>query len=45
MYEAYKSGFVYGDMGRSLALVVVLLLLVMVTVLIQFRLFSREAES
>src|ERR1700722_2456575 len=45
MYEAYKTGFVYGDMGRSLALVVVLLLLVMVTVLIQFRLFSREAES
>src|SRR3984885_2239448 len=45
MYEVDKSGFVYGDMGRSLALVVVLLLLVMVTVLIQFRLFSREAES
>jgi multiple sugar transport system permease protein len=44
MYEAYKSGFIYGDMGRSLALIVILLILVMATVMIQFRLFSREAE-
>jgi multiple sugar transport system permease protein len=42
MYEAYKSGFVYGDMGRSLALVMVLLLLVISTVAVQFRLFSQE---
>lgn len=44
MYEAYKSGFIYGDMGRALALVVILLLLVVATVMVQFRLFSREAE-
>jgi multiple sugar transport system permease protein len=44
MYEAYKSGFIYGDMGRSLALIVILLILVMATVMIQFPLFSREAE-
>jgi multiple sugar transport system permease protein len=44
MYEAYKSGFIYGDMGRALALVVILLLLVVATVMAQFRLFSREAE-
>ncbi|MEY2606484.1 MAG: multiple sugar transport system permease protein [Verrucomicrobiota bacterium] len=44
MYEAYKSGFIYGDMGRALALVVILLLLVVATVMVQFRLFSQEAE-
>ncbi|HEY2422627.1 MAG TPA: sugar ABC transporter permease [Chthoniobacterales bacterium] len=42
MYEAYKSGFVYGDMGRALALVMVLLVLVIATVAVQFRLFSQE---
>ena len=45
MYEAYKSGFVYGDMGRALALVMVLLLLVVATVAMQFRLFSQEEGS
>ena len=45
MYEAYKSGFVYGDMGRALALVMVLLLLVIGTVAVQFRLFSHEETN
>lgn len=45
MYEAYKSGFVYGDMGRALALVMVLLVLVIATVAMQFRLFSQEEAS
>jgi multiple sugar transport system permease protein len=45
MYEAYKSGFVYGDMGRSLALVTVLLLLVVATVAAQFGLFSQEEQN
>jgi multiple sugar transport system permease protein len=45
MYEAYKSGFIYGDMGRSLALVTVLLLLVIATVALQFQLFSQEDQS
>jgi multiple sugar transport system permease protein len=41
MFEAYKSGFVYGEMGRSLAIVVVLLLLVVTVVALQFRLLRR----
>jgi len=45
MYEAYKSGFVYGDMGRALALVMVLLVLVITTVAMQFRLFSQEEAN
>jgi multiple sugar transport system permease protein len=45
MYEAYKSGFVYGDMGRALALVMVLLVLVITTVAAQFRLFSQEEAN
>jgi multiple sugar transport system permease protein len=41
MFEAYKSGFVYGEMGRSLAIVVILLLLVIAVVALQFRLLRR----
>jgi ABC-type sugar transport system permease subunit len=41
MFEAYKSGFVYGEMGRALAIVVVLLLLVVAVVALQFRLLRR----
>jgi multiple sugar transport system permease protein len=41
MFEAYKSGFVYGEMGASLAIVVVLLLLVVAVVALQFRLLRR----
>jgi multiple sugar transport system permease protein len=44
MYEAYKSGFVYGQMGRALALVTVLLVLVVGTVVLQFR-FLRSRET
>ena len=42
MFEAYKSGFVYGEMGRALAIVVVLLLLVVAVVVVQFRLLRRS---
>jgi ABC-type sugar transport system permease subunit len=35
-------GFVYGEMGRSLAIVVVLLLLVVTVVALQFRLLRRQ---
>jgi multiple sugar transport system permease protein len=42
MYEAYKSGFTYGEMGRALTIVMVLLALVMVAVVAQFSLFQRE---
>src|SRR5580704_15381235 len=42
MYEAYKSGFTYGEMGRALTIVMVLLALVMIAVVAQFSLFQRE---
>lgn len=49
MYEAYKSGFVFGDMGRAMAIVVVLVMLLLVIVGLQFRLLSgrnnKEAET
>ncbi len=41
-FEAYKSGFVYGERGRALAIVVVLLLLVVAVVALQFRLLRRS---
>jgi multiple sugar transport system permease protein len=42
MYEAYKSGFTYGEMGRALTIVMVLLALVMIAVVAQFSFFQRE---
>lgn len=42
MFEAYRSGFVYGDFGRSMAIVTILLITLLVVVLIQFRLLGRE---
>ena len=45
MFEAYKSGFVYGEMGRALAIVVVLLLLVVAVVALQFRLLRRSESE
>jgi multiple sugar transport system permease protein len=43
MYEAYRSGFVYSEMGRALAIVMVLIVLVSITVVIQFY-FLRQQE-
>ena len=40
MYEAYKSGFVFGDMGRAMAIIVILVLILLVVVALQFRLLS-----
>jgi multiple sugar transport system permease protein len=37
MYESFKTGFVYGDMGSGLAMVIVLLVMVLITVGIEFR--------
>ncbi len=45
MYEAYKSGFIYGEMGRALAIVMVLLALVTATVILQFRLLRQEEQA
>ncbi len=42
MFEAYRSGFVYGDFGRSMAMVTILLASLLVVVAIQFRLLGRE---
>ena len=42
MYEAFKTGFVYADMGQGLAMVLVLLLLVLVVVGLEFRLLQAE---
>lgn len=44
MYEAYKSGFVFGDMGRAMAIVVILVALLLVIVGLQFWLLSGRRE-
>lgn len=41
MYQAYKVGFAFGDMGQALAIVTVLLALLLGVVTWQFRLFDR----
>lgn len=45
MYEAYKSGFVFGDMGRAMAIIVVVVLILLVIVGLQFRLLNGKAEA
>lgn len=40
MYEAFKTGFVYTDLGSSLAMVLVLLVVIMGVVALQFRLLQ-----
>ena len=40
MHEAYKSGFVFGDMGRARAIVVCIVVILLVIVGLQFRLLS-----
>lgn len=40
MYEAFKTGFIYTDLGRSLAMVLMLLALILVVVAVQFRLLQ-----
>lgn len=42
MYEAYRSGFIYGDLGRSMAIVTILLVTLLLVVAIQFHLLGRE---
>lgn len=45
MYEAYKSGFIFGDMGRAMAIIVVVVAILLVVVALQFKLLSgREAR-
>ncbi|MET3900065.1 multiple sugar transport system permease protein [Devosia sp. UYZn731] len=45
MYEAYKSGFVFGDMGRAVAIIVVVVAILLVIVGLQFRLLSGRGEA
>lgn len=47
MYEAYKSGFVFGDMGRAMAIIVVVVAILLVIVGLQFKLLAggKEARS
>jgi multiple sugar transport system permease protein len=45
MYEAYKSGFVFGDMGRAMAIVVVVVAILLVIVGLQFKLLSGPKET
>ena len=45
MYEAYKSGFVFGDMGRAMAIIVVVVAILLVIVGLQFKLLSGRREA
>jgi multiple sugar transport system permease protein len=40
MYEAYKSGFIFGDMGRAMAIIVVVVAILLVVVGLQFKLLA-----
>jgi ABC-type sugar transport system permease subunit len=42
MYDAYRRGFVWGDLGGSGAMTIILLLIVIVVVVGEFRLLHRE---
>ncbi len=45
MYQAYKVGFAFGDMGGALAIVSVLLAVILVVVALQLRLLEPGRES
>ena len=46
MYEAYKQGFIFGDMGRAMAVVVVIVaILLSVVVGLQFRLLAAREQG
>jgi multiple sugar transport system permease protein len=46
MYEAYKQGFIFGDMGRAMAIVVLIVAVLLIVVALQFKLLSsREQEA
>ena len=45
MYEAYKSGFIFGDMGRAMAIIVVVVAVLLVIVGLQFRLLNGKPEK
>jgi multiple sugar transport system permease protein len=45
MYEAYKQGFIFGDMGRAMAIVVVIVAILLVVVALQFKLLSAREQG
>lgn len=45
MYQAYKVGFAFGDMGGALAIVTVLLAVILVVVAFQFRLLEPGRQA
>ena len=45
MYEAYKQGFIFGDMGRAMAMVVVIVAILLIVVGVQFRLLSAREQG
>jgi multiple sugar transport system permease protein len=45
MYEAYKQGFIFGDMGRAMAMVVVIVVILLIVVGLQFRLLSAREQG
>jgi multiple sugar transport system permease protein len=45
MYEAYKQGFIFGDMGRAMAIVVVIVAVLLIVVALQFRLLSAREQG
>lgn len=45
MYEAYKLGFIFGDMGRAMAIIVCLVVILLVIVGLQFKLLSGKNEQ
>lgn len=45
MYEAYKSGFIFGDMGRSMAIVVVIVFIVLLIVGLQFKMLGNRKAA
>ena len=45
MYEAYKQGFIFGDMGRAMAMIVVIVAILLIVVGLQFRLLSAREQG
>jgi multiple sugar transport system permease protein len=45
MYEAYKQGFIFGDMGRAMAMVVLVVAVLLIVVALQFKLLSAPEQE
>jgi multiple sugar transport system permease protein len=45
MYEAYKQGFIFGDMGRAMAMVVVIVSVLLIVVAAQFKFLTPREQG